>query len=394
MNIFRRFLNLFRPKEHFPEMDDEWEEISYGRANVDMNDQRQRREYILDCLEQLKEATIEISNLESEYTAVNSQLQDMEEIEALPKAELTELKKYAERLLELGIERGIYEEDRIALDEEIYQKIDALQDQAEEGLNKLTEAEGYHAMVKLDMKRLTGEREAYNYRKNEIKNLLADLRAMLVVCLTAAGVCIALLLVLQLVFAMNTQIGYILLVGAVAVALTYIFIKNNEAKRDLKRVEKTINKIILLHNSVKIRYVNNNNLLEYLRIKYGVKNAAELKKIYDQYLEEKERRDEFRRMEQEMDIVERDFLRILRRYKISDPIYWLHNLPAVLEPKKMAELRHSLIIRRQSLRKNMEYNRGVVAKKIQYEIKEIVAEDPAYATEILALVADYERKYN
>jgi hypothetical protein len=36
----------------------------------------------------------------------------------------------------------------------------------------------------------------------------------------------------------------------------------------------------------------------------------------------------------------------------------------------------------------------VVAKKAQYEIKELVAEYPDYSAEILALVADYERKYN
>jgi hypothetical protein len=318
----------------------------------------------------------------------------MEEIEALPDGELAELKRAAERLLELGDERGLYEKDRVLMDDDVYQKIDTLRDEAEEGLNKLTEAEGYQAKVRMDMKRLTGEKEAYNYRKNEIDNLLEDMRALLVICLTAAVICIALLLVLQLVFNMNTRIGYILLTGAVALALTFIFIKNNEAKSDLKRVEKSINKIILLHNSVKIRYINNVNLLQYLRLKYGVKNAAELKKIYKQYLEEKERRDEFRRMEQEMDIVERDFLRILRRYKISDPLYWSHNLPAILDSKKMAEIRHGLIIRRQSLRKNMEYNRGVVAKKIQYEIKEIVAEYPDYSAEILAMVAEYERKYN
>jgi hypothetical protein len=164
--------------------------------------------------------------------------------------------------------------------------------------------------------------------------------------------------------------------------------------RDLKRVEKSINKIILLHNTVKIRYINNTNLLEYLHLKYGVRNSEELTKLYDQYLEDKKRREAFVKMQDDMDIAERDFLRILRRYRIGDPLIWLHQSAAILDKREMVEVRHKLIIRRQSLRKRMDYNKEVVAKKAQQEIKELVDRYPRYSAEILNLVDGYEKRYS
>lgn len=56
----------------------------------------------------------------------------------------------------------------------------------------------------------------------------------------------------------------------------------------------------------------------------------------------------------------------------------------------MVEIRHGLIIRRQKLRKQMEYN-ARVAQDAQDEVKDMVSKFPEYAKKILDLVNDYER---
>ena len=56
----------------------------------------------------------------------------------------------------------------------------------------------------------------------------------------------------------------------------------------------------------------------------------------------------------------------------------------------MVEIRHSLIIRRQSLRKRIEYNKETVAGGAQRDIKELVQRYPKYAREILETVEKYE----
>ena len=394
MKFIRKIIDHFRKEYDFPDEFEVWEDVVFNRENIDLQDKEQRLDFIKSCLDQIKDATLEIDNLSAEYNVVTSQLRDMEEIEALSPEEMEELKEAASRLVNLGKVQSGFEKMGHVMDEASFHRMDALRDQVEEGLSKLGEAESYHIKVKQDMKHLAGEKEAYTYRKYDLQRLIEDLRAIMVICLTAVGICVLLLLVLQFGFGMNTQIGYLLAAGATAFAITIIFIKHSNAMRELKRVEKGINKIILLHNSVKIRYINNTNLLEYLHIKYGVKNASELRKTYEKYLEEKKRRDDFKQMEKDMEQAERAYLRILRSIDLTDPMIWIHQPLAILDKREMVEVRHKLIIRRQSLRKRMDYNREVVAKKAQDEMKEMAERYPSYSTEILKLVADYEKKFN
>ena len=48
----------------------------------------------------------------------------------------------------------------------------------------------------------------------------------------------------------------------------------------------------------------------------------------------------------------------------------------------MVEIRHGLIIRRQSLRKRMDYNREMIIERAQAEIKALEENYPQYAQEI------------
>lgn len=47
---------------------------------------------------------------------------------------------------------------------------------------------------------------------------------------------------------------------------------------------------------------------------------------------------------------------------------WLHQTGAILDPKEMVEVRHAMILRRQQLRKQMEFNTDN-AEKAQEQIK-------------------------
>ena len=84
-------------------------------------------------------------------------------------------------------------------------------------------------------------------------------------------------------------------------------------------------------------------------------------------------------------------MKILRKYQIKDPAIWLHQTEAILDHKEMVEIRHGLIIRRQSLRRRMDYNKDMVAGGAQKEIKELVNRYPEYGKEIIETVEKYEK---
>lgn len=392
MGWFKNLKNKFHKKDMEDFYDDEWADEEEGQQ-INYDDKEQRDDYVKSRLERMADATRELENLTYEYDMVTSYLKDMEEIEALPEEEGKQLKECAERVAALQESKASFMERPRRISEEKYRLMERIADEVEEGCRKLTETEEYQNLIKQDMGRLDGEKHAYLYRKNEVMGVIADTRGMAVICVVALGLCVVLLMLLQFFLEMDTKAGYLLTAAAAAAAITVIYIKHLDARQELRRVEKGINKIILLQNKVKIRYVNNTNLLDYLQLKYGVGSSKELMELWENYKVEKAEREKLREAEQELDYSERELLQMLKCYQIKDPTVWLHQTEAILDRKEMVEIRHNLIIRRQSLRRRMDYNREVVAGGSQKEIKELVEKYPQYRKEIMRSVEEYEKKF-
>ncbi len=392
MGWFQKFTAKLFGKDPDDGLENAWEGEE-AVHQIDYNDKEQRDDYVKNCLERMADATRELENLTFEYDMVTSYLKDMEEIEALPPEESEQLKECAKQVALLQDSKTSFMERPHRITDEKYQQIERIVDEVEEGYRKLSEAEEYQEAIRQDLSRLEGEKHAYLYRKNEVMGVIADTRGMAVICVAALGLCILLLLFLQFFLDMDTKIGYLVTAGAAALTITIVYVRHLDARRELRRVENGINKIILLQNKVKIRYVNNTNLLDYLYLKYGVSSAKELTELWENYKIEKEEREKYRRAELELDYNQQELLQMLKRYQIKDPAIWLHQTEAILDPKEMVEIRHNLIIRRQSLRRRMDYNREVVAGGSQKEIKELVERYPQYAKEIMAAVEEYEKKF-
>jgi hypothetical protein len=392
MGLIKKLRDRFRKKEWEEEYDDTWSDAE-DISEVNYDDKTQRTDYVKDCLERMADATKELENLSYEYDMVTSYLKDMEEIEALPEEESSQLKECAMRVAELQDSKADFMERARKITDEQYYHMERIADEVEEGYEKLSEAEEYQGRIKQDLGRLDGEKHAYLYRKSEVMNLIADTRGMAIICVAALGLCVVLLLLLQFFLDMDTRAGYLLTAGAAATAITVIYIKHLDARQELRRVENGINKIILLQNKVKIRYVNNTNLLEYLQLKYGVSSAQELIDMWENYKAERKERENMRKAERDLDQNERELLQMLKCYQIKDPAIWLHQTEAILDRKEMVEIRHNLIVRRQSLRRRMDYNKEVVAGGSQQEIKALVEKYPQYAKEVMKYVEEYEKKY-
>ena len=394
MGLLKKLFN-WKKKTEDPVFEiEDWNEVVYDRSDLKINDTQQRKEYVKGCLEQIAEASKELEALQFEYNMVTSYLKDMEEIEVLPEEEKEGLMVYARKIEELEERQSGYKTRANRMSDVKYHQIERMEEDVQEGYEKLAETEEYQELIKRDLKKLDGEKHAYLFRRNELHKLIEDTRSMTIVCTVAVIVCILLLMALQFGLQMNTRLGYLAVAAVGAIAITTIFVKYNDSVRELARVENGIGQIIRLQNTVKIRYVNNTHLLDYLYLKYNVSSAGELGKSWQQYQEEKAERHNYQMAERELDQCQKDLLHVLRRYQVKDPMIWLHQTAALLDKKEMVEIRHNLIIRRQSLRKRMDYNKEVIAGKAQAEIKDLVETYPKYAKEILTIVDEYERDFS
>lgn len=379
---------LFKRKERVREQEDDWEQIVYARDDVDFDEEEERSRYITNCLEQVAEASKELELLTGEYSLVTAYLMDIEEIEALPKEERDKVNRLANRLLALEQERERYRDRKPLLSDAEYYRIRKQENEIEQGIEKIKKEEKYNVLVKQDMQRLDRERHAYQFRREELETIQLNLRGMALIFVVALIICMAMLAVLQFAFEMNTYVGYFVAVLAAAIAITVLCVKYIDANKELARVENAINRLIQLQNKVKIRYVNNVNLLDYLYIKYNTDSGAKLEKCWQNYQQEKEERKQFAEAEGKADYYGRQLVDRLSHYRVTDPARWVHQTRALLDKREMVEIRHELILRRQALRKQLDYNKNV-AETARNEIMDVVKLHPNYAKEILDMVDRY-----
>ncbi len=380
---------LFRGKAK-TEYEAEINEAQYYEVS-NFTDDTQRTRYIESCLEQMKAASDEIDILNREYDSVTAYLNDTDEIERLPEHIRTPIQDCATKLLRLEKEFTTYTSKKDLLSSEDYALMERLEDEMPEGYDKLKKSEEYQKLIKEDMKRIEGEKQAYYFRKAELKGMLANIKGVFFICVVAAITCIIMLLILQFGFELDTRLGYILTVGATAVAFTILFVKNIDMQQEAAKVEKSIGKLIHMHNTVKIRYVNNTNLLDYFYMKYNVDSSALLKELWDKYVSERAERERFEQTKYDITFYREELLQHMRKLHIADPDIWIHQTEALINRKEMVEIRHGLVERRQNLRKQMEYNKDV-AVDAQTKLKDMIHAYPKYANQVLQQLEAFETR--
>ncbi len=367
----------------------DWDTFVNERTYLKVSDPYEREKLIRSLVEQVKNASGELDKLQFEYNVVTAALKDMDELDALPPAEKQNVTECAKKILYYQKEKQDYQSKKSKLTESQYYKMEQYEDSFGKIYQDMHKAEKYRELVKEDLSRLEGEKHAYQYRIGELKASIVNCKSMFIIIMMTMGLLFLMLAVMQFGFEMEVMVGYFLTIVVGAVGMTILFVRYQDQNRDLARAESGFNRIILLQNTVKIRYVNNVNLLDYLYVKYSVKSAKEWNTLSEFYEEERRAREVNELNEEELDYYQAELLRILRNFHLSDPRLWVRYPLALYDRREMVEIRHEHIIRRQKLRAQMDYNKRL-AKEAEKEIRHLIAEYPQYGREILAMMNRYE----
>lgn len=389
--------NLFSRKieydDDYFDYDCEYENPDWDRTDkrepIDLSDVNMMEDYVRNCLSQISDASKEMDRLTKEYDAVSCQLKDLEEVEEIPVKDKAKIETLANDIRRLRKEHDAYVLKESAMTDREYKLVESIEDDIAEAVKKLEKEEDLRKRIKQDLRRLDREKHAYTYRKSELEQGLANLRGTAFVALGAAAVLVVILILLQTILKLDVTLGYFGAAMLLSIALTFIFVKFKDDTLEKVRVSNTINGLILLENKVKIRYVNNKNLLDYLYTKYDVPDAWTLRDLYDRFEKERSARERFQKNEKIYQEQLAGLVRELRKFNVSDPEVWIHQVDAIIDPKEMVETRHGLIMRRQKLRKQMEYNQDL-ASEASESVKHVIEEHPKYRDKILELINLYE----
>lgn len=301
-------------------------------------------------------------SLRIEYESVTNYLADIQMIDTIEGEDLEKLRSYAEGIVRIEEEN----KKRAGHDRDIsnyhYKILQQYEDSINHELAAMRKKELYQADIRHDMKCLEAEKYSLYDEQGEYRIKSGKIRTISF----GAGVLLVSLMVLFGVIyyaaGVDMTIPFILLIFAGGLLVLYIFTGMRDARYNLLLIDKKINRCINLLNSVKIKCVNNTALLDYMCSKYDVANSVEFEKVWRKYIQIKEDEEVLETNRQELEELHKSMTELLAGYGLKDTGIWLCQAKAILDKREMVEVRHSLNVRRQKLRKQIGYNDECVRK--------------------------------
>lgn len=325
--------------------------------------------------DQIVEASYQMEDLRAEYDMVTSYFEDIQTIEELPQNVRKQVTDIAKKIafLESETSRFVHMDDRIS--DENFRMIQGMEKDLTSIFGQLKELEDMDMVIRRDMTNLEGEKNAQEYIQESIEQRQYSLKNFIIIFGTISVLVVLTLVVIGILTKNNLVIPVLLILLIIAGMAAFSVVIYRRLSYEFKMAEKRENRAISLMNKVKIKYVNNTSTLEYLYEKYHVNSLRELEYLHDQYLIMV---DEVRKYQQTTgDLREHtDALsKLLYAHGIKDPDIWTKQSLALIDPREMVEVKHSLNVRRQKLREQLAYNEQLRLDGLK-DIREMLKSNP------------------
>ncbi len=359
------------------------------RADINVLDYRERGVYVRDKCEQMKAASEDLEGQKQEYKRVTEQLADIDELSALSLAQFSELGRAAKKIDTILKDEEKYVRPLTKITESQYREMERLEDEIPPAIKKMRKEEDRQMTIKRDLNLLEGEKGALAYQRKEDRAKARNAKALLFICSFVSLLATLLLFALQVTLSFDVRLGYYIVLAFFGISLTAVSVSYKNAQDDQVKTEKKINRAITLQNSVKIKYVNTTNLIDYYYSKYNVNNSYELNYMWEKYLEEKAARSHSEDVALKLETARKELMAVLRNYKLNDPAMFIYQPSILTDEEVLTDVRRNLILRRKKLKKGMDFNQYSLETS-KKEIEDLVREFPRFSGEILAIVEEYE----
>lgn len=359
------------------------------RRDLNVHNPLEREQYVRHICELMSGSSEDVDLKKGDYTKVTDKLQDIEEIEALPKPDRNELRRRAKSILDFEAQEANYKRPVSKISDAKYRELAQMEDELPDVIKTLRENEDYQMKVRRDMNLLEGEKAGLAFDRKENRRKVANAKSFFIVSSVAAALAFIVIYALSQMFYFNVKFPITVVTAILALCFTSIFVSYRDATDSIVKLSKQINRAISLQNTAKIRYVNITNAIDYRYNKYGINSSHELSYLYEKYLEEKEARHHTENAAFKLEQLRNELFNAIKRYRINDPVQFVYNPQILVYDEELAARRHELVIQRQRLRKGMDFE---VYNLDAYkdEINNLVKQYPQYAQDILNIVKEYE----
>lgn len=388
MGFFKSLLNRRREKK----LEERFEEINEGvLLEEDKKNGRKVEQYAIERLEQIVEVTKEIEEEKSEYRVVTAYLNDIHTIGGLPEKDRAAITDVAQNIVNLDKARQEFLRAEKKISDVQYTAIQQEENTVPNTIKRLKSNEAYQETLEKDMKYLVRERDEWLFYKEELlieeKKLQNHIRLVSGLGI-ASGI---LLLIYQFVTEAEMELVWTIFLFVMAAGICTLALKLMNAQRDYKRATKNADRAIQLLNTVKLKYVNVTNAVDYCREKFHVNSAGEFNRIWEAYLEAVKQREKFEINNDDLRYYNNRLIRMLSEYRLYDAKVWIPQALALVDHHEMVEVTHRLNERRQKIRGRIEKSMDVIKGHIEDLEKLIPDLSPEVAAHVREIIGSIEK---
>ncbi len=336
-------------------------EITADRVKSRINesafsDRETRMTFLEGNCEIIAAADKQILESRKEYEVVTGYLSDIQKIDSVRAEERAEINEAANKIINLNKERLAMQHTPSKITVAQRYAIEQDEEGVEKEIEKLKENEAYKALVEKDLKILEKERDELDDNIVECISKTDFNRKLLTFATVFIGIALVLLIVARVVKEVDVTAVFAVIVVFGGLCAAYFFLVHRKTVLAMKNSEAKMERAISLLNKTKIKYVNVTNVLDYNYEKYHVNDSKELMfnlKEYNRIVEEERR---FQKAEQLIDFYDKDLRSRLKACGVNDVGIWIYQCEALVDAGEMVEVRHRLNVRRQKLRKTIDFN--------------------------------------
>lgn len=388
MGFFKSLLNRRREKK----LEERFEEINEGvLLEEDKKNGRKVEQYAIERLEQIVEVTKEIEEEKSEYRVVTAYLNDIHTIGGLPEKDRAAITDVAQNIVNLDKARQEFLRAEKKISDVQYTAIQQEENTVPNTIKRLKSNEAYQETLEKDMKYLVRERDEWLFYKEELlieeKKLQNHIRLVSGLGI-ASGI---LLLIYQFVTEAEMELVWTIFLFVMAAGICTLALKLMNAQRNYKRATKNADRAIQLLNTVKLKYVNVTNAVDYCREKFHVNSAGEFNRIWEAYLEAVKQREKFEINNDDLRYYNNRLIRMLSEYRLYDAKVWIPQALALVDHHEMVEVTHRLNERRQKIRGRIEKSMDVIKGHIEDLEKLIPDLSPEVAAHVREIMGSIEK---
>ncbi len=348
----------------------------------------EQMQYVRTQCEQITDSSKYISELKTEHQIVNNYISDMQIIENQDEINKRSLRSAAAEIIKVKSQREDIRNGAPLLPQSRYLMFEQYDSDFPEALTNLINDEKYCQKVKHDMRVLEAEKMSIQEDMKDFDSRRVNVRNVSIISLLGIVAVFVIFIISGQLSSDNGMLLFmiVLLLAAFFVLLVCLFMRNTAYK--IKYSEKKLSRAITLLNKVKIKYVNIVNSVEYQKAKYNVQNSLELSKEYEAYLVEKKKAEKYRNSAVELNDALDNFNDKLARLNLYDPAIWEKQLEALTDEKIMKEIRHTLNVRRNKLREQIDYNMDRI-EEAKNGILRLANKNPELTDEIMGIMESY-----